>query len=208
MSTSLKQGFLSKRGRFNTDWKRRYFVLTKSCLIYYSSDQCDDAHKKGEIPLPSGTKMLITAEADKRYASRIEIHSPSRTWLLAAPDEHQTRLWLSCLMQQQREQMNVPTVASKLGETSSSRLIVVQVLIMGPPGCGKTTQCRLLATSTGAQLVSVGEILRAHIKLGSKLGLKARDSVQASNVVPDELMVQMLTQVQQTNSDARASNSF
>ncbi len=59
---------------------------------------------------------------------------------------------------------------------------------MGPPGVGKGTQAARLAERVGAKHVSTGDILRGAMKEGAPLGRRARSFVEAGQLVPDDLM--------------------
>jgi hypothetical protein len=49
--TTIRAGFLSKRGRVNRSWKIRYFILTSEALCYYTKDPVKDkGKKKGSLP--------------------------------------------------------------------------------------------------------------------------------------------------------------
>jgi adenylate kinase len=65
----------------------------------------------------------------------------------------------------------------------------VRLVLLGPPGVGKGTQGRRLATARGWALVSTGEILREAAANGSALGLEARRVMDAGNLVSDDVMI-------------------
>ncbi len=65
-------------------------------------------------------------------------------------------------------------------------------LIFGPPGAGKGTQAPRLATRLGVPHVSTGDMLRAHVKGGTPLGVEAKGYMDAGDLVPDDLVVRML----------------
>src|SRR5262245_51458750 len=66
------------------------------------------------------------------------------------------------------------------------------VIIFGPPGAGKGTQAPALAEALGVPHVSTGDMLRAHRRNGTPLGLEAKRYMEAGELVPDELVVRML----------------
>ncbi len=61
-------------------------------------------------------------------------------------------------------------------------------IIMGPPGCGKGTQAKLLAQGCDLVHISVGEIFRWHVQSRTKLGARVRRIVSQDELVPDELV--------------------
>jgi len=63
------------------------------------------------------------------------------------------------------------------------------VLLAGPPGAGKGTQCALLKERLGYTHISTGDLLREAVKQGTELGLKADGFMKAGKLVPDELVI-------------------
>ncbi len=66
------------------------------------------------------------------------------------------------------------------------------VLMIGPPGAGKGTQCRMLEEKLGWVQISTGDVLRSHIKDETPLGLKAKAFVDEGQLVPDALLLDLL----------------
>jgi len=66
------------------------------------------------------------------------------------------------------------------------------VILLGPPGSGKGTQAVLLAERTGAPHVSTGDILREHVAAGDELGRRVQAIMKAGQLVPDELVNQIV----------------
>ena len=67
----------------------------------------------------------------------------------------------------------------------------LNLILFGPPGAGKGTQAERLREDFRLPYVSTGEILRANVKEGTKLGLEAKRYMDAGALVPDELIVSM-----------------
>ena len=63
------------------------------------------------------------------------------------------------------------------------------LVFLGPPGAGKGTQAKLLSHSLGLPQVSPGDILRAAVKHGTPMGLKAKQCMDQGGLVPDEVVV-------------------
>ena len=68
----------------------------------------------------------------------------------------------------------------------------MKLLIMGPPGAGKGTQAKILAKKFHLVHLSTGDILRDGIDKSSELGLKAQTYMNAGNLVPDEVLLEMM----------------
>jgi adenylate kinase len=68
----------------------------------------------------------------------------------------------------------------------------MKLLIIGPPGAGKGTQAKILAKKFNLVHLSTGDILRKEIDKSSKLGLKAQTYMNAGNLVPDEVLLEMM----------------
>jgi adenylate kinase len=68
----------------------------------------------------------------------------------------------------------------------------VRILILGPQGSGKGTQARRIAEAYGIPHVATGEMLRAAIADGSELGRQVKPILARGDLVPDELMVDLI----------------
>lgn len=68
----------------------------------------------------------------------------------------------------------------------------MNIIMMGIQGSGKGTQAKLLAKHTGFPHVSVGDLFRAHISQGSDLGKQAKVFTDRGQLVPDELVMDMI----------------
>ena len=65
----------------------------------------------------------------------------------------------------------------------------MRLILMGPPGSGKGTQARRLMDKTGVPQISTGDILRRAVQAATKLGLAAREFMDAGDLVPDEVVI-------------------
>ena len=68
----------------------------------------------------------------------------------------------------------------------------MRLLIVGPQGAGKGTQAGLLAESLGIPHISTGDLFRANLAGGTKLGTLARKYMDAGELVPDEVTQEMV----------------
>ena len=67
------------------------------------------------------------------------------------------------------------------------------IVFLGPPGAGKGTQCKILADRYNLKHLSSGDILRRERKEGTDLGQKAQEYMDSGQLVPDELIVAMMS---------------
>jgi len=66
------------------------------------------------------------------------------------------------------------------------------VIFLGPPGAGKGTQAKRLASEMGFKQLSTGDILRSHIARGTELGQKVKPILDRGDLVPDDLILALV----------------
>jgi adenylate kinase len=69
---------------------------------------------------------------------------------------------------------------------------MVKLIIFGPPGAGKGTYSFRLERAIGITKISTGDILRNEIKIGSEIGKKVEKYMNAGQLVPDEIVIEIL----------------
>jgi adenylate kinase len=79
---------------------------------------------------------------------------------------------------------------------------MTKLIFLGPPGAGKGTQSQMIADSLGIPHISTGEILRSAIAQQTPLGLKAKTYVDNGDLVPDELILDLIEE-RLSQSDAQ-----
>jgi adenylate kinase len=68
----------------------------------------------------------------------------------------------------------------------------MRIVLLGPQGAGKGTQAQRISESTGARHISTGDLVRAEIRSGSKLGHTIKNYNDRGELVPDEIIVEMM----------------
>jgi adenylate kinase len=68
----------------------------------------------------------------------------------------------------------------------------MDIILFGPPGAGKGTQATAASEAAGVPHVSTGDIFRYHLKTGTELGQKVKGYMSSGQLVPDELVVEVV----------------
>jgi len=69
----------------------------------------------------------------------------------------------------------------------------MRLILLGPPGSGKGTQAQRLVQRYGIVQLSTGELLRAAVAAQSPVGLKAKDIMSSGGLVPDEIVIGIIS---------------
>jgi adenylate kinase len=70
--------------------------------------------------------------------------------------------------------------------------MALDIVILGPPGAGKGTQGKLISAEAGIPHVNTGEMFRAEVAAESDLGRRVRTILDAGDLVPDELTIEVV----------------
>lgn len=65
----------------------------------------------------------------------------------------------------------------------------MKLILLGAPGAGKGTQAEKIVEKYGIPAVSTGNIIRAALKAGTEMGLKAKSYMDAGQLVPDDVVI-------------------
>ena len=79
----------------------------------------------------------------------------------------------------------------------------MRIVLLGAPGSGKGTQAARLKAELGIAHISTGDLLRAAVKAGTALGLKAKAVMESGQLVSDEIVLGMLEE-RLAQADTRA----
>ena len=65
----------------------------------------------------------------------------------------------------------------------------MKIIFLGAPGAGKGTQAEIVSEKLGIPTVSTGNIIRAALKNGTAMGLKAKEFIESGKLVPDDVVI-------------------
>ncbi|NJC70154.1 adenylate kinase [Planosporangium thailandense] len=68
----------------------------------------------------------------------------------------------------------------------------MRLVLVGPPGAGKGTQAEFIAAHLAVPKISTGDIFRANVSQGTPLGVEAKRYMDAGQLVPDEVTINMV----------------
>jgi len=81
----------------------------------------------------------------------------------------------------------------------------MRLVLVGPPGAGKGTQAEFIAAHLAVPKISTGDIFRANVAQGTPLGVQAKHFMDAGQLVPDEVTINM---VRERLAEADAADGF
>ena len=80
---------------------------------------------------------------------------------------------------------------------------MLNIVIFGAPGSGKGTQSERIVEKYGINHISTGDVLRAEIKNGTELGKTAKGYIDQGQLIPDELMIDILASIFDSFKDSK-----
>lgn len=81
----------------------------------------------------------------------------------------------------------------------------MKLILLGAPGAGKGTQAEILSKMLNVPTISTGNILRAAMKNGTPVGLKAKEFVESGKLVPDDVIIGI---VKERLAEADCANGY
>lgn len=85
---------------------------------------------------------------------------------------------------------------------------MLNLVLFGAPGSGKGTQSAKIIDKYGLHHISTGEVLRDHIKRGTELGKTAEKYISQGQLIPDELMIDILDDVLERETQGKPGVIF
>ena len=82
---------------------------------------------------------------------------------------------------------------------------MLNIVLFGAPGSGKGTQSAKLIDEYGLYHISTGELLRDHIKRGTELGQTANEFISKGQLIPDQLMIDILDDVLEKEASGKSA---
>lgn len=70
----------------------------------------------------------------------------------------------------------------------------MKLIFLGAPGAGKGTQAAIVSEKLGIPTISTGDMFRAAMKEGTPVGLRAKAFIEAGQLVPDEVVIDMVSE--------------
>ncbi len=86
---------------------------------------------------------------------------------------------------------------------TSPAITMFNLILFGPPGSGKGTQSEKLISRYGLRHLSTGDLLRSEISKQTSLGLAAKNFMDKGQLVPDEVVIGMISSSLDENPDAK-----
>jgi len=104
------------------------------------------------------------------------------------------RFALESVIEEKSAQLELSKETKSLVSPILPDLSPLKIIIAGAPASGKGTQCEVITSKFGVVHLSTGDILRAAVKAGTAVGLKAKSFMDAGKLVPDEVIIDVVVE--------------
>ena len=186
-----------KRQKYKSGGEIRFTImpaLTASSLFTSSSLRASktttSTSKKNSSSSSSERKTNVVCRSQKQQKT-----SASRNSISLAPSSSKNE----CIQQIAAKTKSSPPLsgvfaAAAIGVTARKAMKKKskKIVIAGAPASGKGTQCELIVKKFGITHISAGDLLRAAVAQGTEDGLKAKEFMDRGDLVPDEVVVNMV----------------
>lgn len=78
------------------------------------------------------------------------------------------------------------------GELQKEQFQAMKIILLGAPGAGKGTQAEIISDRLSIPQISTGNLIRAALKSGTEVGLKAKAFIEAGQLVPDGVVIDII----------------
>ena len=85
---------------------------------------------------------------------------------------------------------------------TTNLILMVNIVLFGPPGAGKGTQAQMLEQKYGFNHISTGEVIRDEIQRGTKRGRMVREEIERGHLAPDGLVLEIIEEHMAEHKDS------
>lgn len=139
--------------------------------------------------------MLISAHSNpvRSFPRQLSAKPPQQAPTEQAPGPVSDSIELSAAPSPQAKHDSAPAAMAATGGAIGGAMgQAFKLLMMGPPGSGKSTQGKVVAAERGIPHISTGSLLRAEVEAGTELGKEIDGYMSRGEMVPDEIVATVL----------------
>ncbi|KAJ4709660.1 Adenylate kinase, chloroplastic [Melia azedarach] len=143
-------------------------------------------HSSNAHATPSLSPLSHSSSSSLSYSSSLLSFEPSSSL------HHLHRRLVSFSPVHCDNHLRIKTKPKGLSVSCVSSSEPLKVMISGAPASGKGTQCELIVQKFGLVHISTGDLLRAEVSAGTEIGNRAKEFMNAGQLVPDEIVTAMV----------------